>query len=183
MLDQLDQQLNSSEGSPNSSSQQSQEGASESQKPSGNTPADSESGKPTQNEEGSQPNSGSKSQGKPSSQGVQEALKESADEIASRLQSERLANREAAKQRSNNSKKRPGEPGGQPDDRGITQNPPTGNSALPKAILDAGNNWGRLREKRADDLTEGRREVFDPEFSDAIRAYYRALGKQSSEKP
>jgi hypothetical protein len=110
-------------------------------------------------------------------------LKESADEIASRLQSERLANREAAKQRSNNSKKRPGEPGGQPDDRGITQNPPTGNSALPKAILDEGNNWGRLREKRADDLTEGRREVFDPEFSDAIRAYYRALGKQSSEKP
>jgi len=183
MLDQLDQQLNSNEGSSDSGSQPSPEGATESHKPSANNPTDGDSGKPTPNNEGSKPNSGNQSQGKPSSQSVQDALKESADEIASRLQSERLANREAAKQRSSNAKKRPGEPGGQPDDRGITQNPPTGNSALPKAVLDAGSNWGRLREKRADDLTEGRREVFDPEFSDAIRAYYRALGKQSSEKP
>jgi hypothetical protein len=91
-----------------------------------------------------------------------------------------LANRQANKQKSASSKKPSSQPGGQPDDKGMTRGQPTGNSALPPALLEAGNQWGRLREKRADDVIEGRREIYDPEFSDAIRAYYRALGKQAS---
>jgi hypothetical protein len=48
-------------------------------------------------------------------------------------------------------------------------------------MLDKGIEWGRLREQRAEQVIEGKREFLDPEFSDAIRAYYRALGKQGKE--
>ena len=68
------------------------------------------------------------------------------------------------------------------DDSGRTENEPTGNSALPKSMLDKGIEWGRLREQRAEQVIEGKREFLDPEFGEAIRAYYRALGKQAAEK-
>jgi len=53
---------------------------------------------------------------------------------------------------------------------------------LPNVMLDKGMEWGKLREQRAEQVIEGKREFLDPEFGDAIRAYYRALGKQGPDK-
>ena len=196
MLDSLDQYLSSEEGNANQASQsepQSAQAADDSQASQGSeaqnsNQQDTKDGSPSgqdpssQGKDGQSPNSQGKGNPQSASQreAVERSLGEVANQVASQLQSQRLANRAAAKQRNQNSKKREGQPSsGEPDDSGRTENQPTGNSALPNVMLDKGIEWGRLREQRAEQVIEGKREFLDPEFSDAIRAYYRALGKQS----
>jgi hypothetical protein len=188
MLDSLDQQLNAGTLSEGTGAQSSDESA----KNSGNEPSTEQSktgdaspgsadGKP--NDEQRDAQGGKPSSSRSDAKSVSDAMRDSADQVASQLQNERLANREAAKQKKDAaSRKQPGQNGGRPNDRGVTQNPPTGNSALPKVLFESGNDWGRLRDKRADDLIEGRREIYDPEFSEAIRAYYRALGNPTQNR-
>ncbi len=196
MLDSLDQYLASEQGNANQVSQsdtQSAQAADDSQASQGSeaqnsNQQDTKDGSPSgqdqssQGKDGQSPNSQGKGNTQSASQreAVERSLGEVANQVASQLQSQRLANRAAAKQRNQNSKKREGQPSsGEPDDSGRTENQPTGNSALPNVMLDKGIEWGRLREQRAEQVIEGKREFLDPEFSDAIRAYYRALGKQS----
>ncbi len=186
MLDSLDQQVNSGADpaslaksdapSPNAQSEGATPKPTADGDPSQGNP-DPQKGPPGDKPSGPSDPSAPKDSSSPA---VQDALREAAEQVSSQLQNERLANRQANKQKSASSKKPSSQPGGQPDDKGMTRGQPTGNSALPPALLEAGNQWGRLREKRADDVIEGRREIYDPEFSDAIRAYYRALGKQAS---
>jgi len=196
MLDSLDQYLASEQGNAEQMSasdpQSGQTGDDSQTAKSGeaqnSNPQDSKDASPSGQQPSNQGKDGksSNSQGKGDSQSasqreaVERSLGEVANQVASQLQSQRLANRAAAKQRNQNSKKREGQPSsGEPDDSGRTENQPTGNSALPNVMLDKGIEWGRLREQRAEQVIEGKREFLDPEFSDAIRAYYRALGKQS----
>jgi hypothetical protein len=196
MLDSLDQYLASEQGNADQASasdpQSGQAGDDSQTAKSGeaqnSNPQDSKDASPSGQEPSNQGKDGQspKSQGKGDSQSasqreaIERSLGEVANQVASQLQSQRLANRAAAKQRNQNSKKREGQPStGEPDDSGRTENQPTGNSALPNVMLDKGIEWGRLREQRAEQVIEGKREFLDPEFSDAIRAYYRALGKQS----
>jgi hypothetical protein len=189
MLDALDQQLASSEqpqGSDPANSQANADGKSDSNadgksdqagksqegRPQGGKESEAAGPNP---QESNQANAGDKS-------GSQKALAAAADQIASQLQSQRMANRNAAKQRSQSAKKPNGDSSAEPDDTGRTENQPVGNSALPNVMLDKGMEWGRLRQQRAEQVIEGKREFLDPEFGDAIRAYYRALGKQGLDK-
>jgi hypothetical protein len=110
---------------------------------------------------------------------MREAFRDAANEIAAQLQSERMANRQNAdpskRQGKNSSSARTG---GQPDDSGRSINPAVGDSRLPAVPVLPGEDWGLLREQRAEDVSQGRRDAIDPEFSDAIRAYFRALGQR-----
>ena len=185
MLDALDQQLAGSEQQQGSDPANSQANSQSNADGKSEQAGKSQEGKPQEGNKGdaagpnpqesNQADAGDKS-------GSQKALASAADQIASQLQSQRMANRNAAKQRSQGAKKPNGETSAEPDDTGRTENQPVGNSALPNVMLDKGMEWGRLRQQRAEQVIEGKREFLDPEFGDAIRAYYRALGKQGLDK-
>lgn len=179
MLDALDRQLNSGgESTSQSSKPSSPKGTDAQSATQDNRPSDGDGSR--QENAKQDDSSGERNQGKgakPSPGAVQDALRESAEQVASQLQNERLAQRQKSRDKSNAPKRPSTQPGGQPNDDGNTRGQPTGNSSLPAVSLEVGSDWGRLREKRADDVTEGRREIYDPEFSDAIRAYYRALAR------
>jgi hypothetical protein len=53
---------------------------------------------------------------------------------------------------------------------------------LPNSQSSNDRDWGKLRTQRAVDVKEGTRESFDPEFDQAIRAYYQAIGNAASGK-
>jgi hypothetical protein len=110
---------------------------------------------------------------------LRDALRESADEIAARLQNERLNKaRNRARESRNSKNTNRSSSTSEPDDQGRTQNAPTGDSRLPAVVNRLGQDWGSLRDQRAEDVTQGKRDAFDPEYSDAIRAYFRALGER-----
>ncbi len=39
-------------------------------------------------------------------------------------------------------------------------------------------DWEKLRDQRAENAVEVRRDDYDPEFSEAIRAYFQSLGNR-----
>ncbi len=48
---------------------------------------------------------------------------------------------------------------------------------LPAGSGAKAREWGKLRTQRAEQVLEGTRETFDPEYDSTIRAYYEAIGK------
>ncbi len=171
MLDSLDQQLRSGQGgrnaeeTPGAETKGSDQG---SQSPS----KTSSSGPP---KAGESQRDGAESPGKSN---IQDALRASADDIASRLQSERMANRKGSKSSKRSERPVGAQTDGLPNDQGRTQSPSVGDSRLAPVRREGNNDWGRLREQGAEDISEGRREMLDPDFNEAIQAYFRALGRQ-----
>ena len=47
---------------------------------------------------------------------------------------------------------------------------------LPGMTGTRNREWGKLRAQRTQDAVEGRRDEYDPEFEELIKAYYRGLG-------
>ena len=179
LLDSLDsqlaaEQLGNSDGSKPANAQANAQAGAESN--SQNSQADQPSD--TQGQQAGQPQDSGPS--KSQNAGSQKALADAASEIAAQLQSQRLANRNAAKERSQKAKGPSSESSAEPDDTGRTEGQPVGNSVLPNVMIDKGIEWGKLREQRAEQVIEGKREFLDPEFGEAIRAYYRALGRKSA---
>jgi hypothetical protein len=112
-------------------------------------------------------------------EGTQRALRDSADRVAGQLQRERMAGQQERSEGEPGSRSASSKPSGQrPDDQGRTEGSPAGDSRLPSLPTLTGQDWGRLREQRAEDVTQGKRDSLDPEYSDAIRAYFRALGER-----
>ncbi|XZE32964.1 hypothetical protein SH501x_003735 [Pirellulaceae bacterium SH501] len=54
---------------------------------------------------------------------------------------------------------------------------------LPSTVKRMDRDWGRLRQQKAEQVLEGTRETFDPEFDAAIRAYYQAIATPKSSPP
>lgn len=54
---------------------------------------------------------------------------------------------------------------------------------LPSTVKGRDRDWGRLRQQKAEQVLEGTRETFDPEFDAAIRAYYQAIANPKSPPP
>jgi hypothetical protein len=197
LLDSLDQQLNGRNGAPNDSGQsgrsdasdsssEGQQGQNSQSQPTGqDSPSPSSLNQDTkpQNGEGQRESDGvgrDATQSKPrGNERLRDALRESADEIAARLQNERLSKaRNRARDSRNSKNTNRSSSTSEPDDQGRTQNAPTGDSRLPAVVNRLGQDWGSLRDQRAEDVTQGKRDAFDPEYSDAIRAYFRALGER-----
>ena len=45
-----------------------------------------------------------------------------------------------------------------------------------------GSDWGQLRERRTDDVTEGRAATIAPQYRREIEAYFRAIARRAAEK-
>jgi hypothetical protein len=57
-----------------------------------------------------------------------------------------------------------------------------GAGLLPAAKQTAGQDWGRLPQKVANDLMEGRREVAPSEYRSAVDAYFKTVAERASGK-
>lgn len=169
-LDELDRKLNSMSGNQNQSQsemQSSSEGNSQGQD-SQNADAD-KSGKEEDNRNGSR--------SRPDS-----SLQSAANQLAGKMNQERMSMRESesnsnSKSDKNNSSKDSNQASAKPGKAKVfdsAKNPFT----LPERSKGIDREWGRLRNQRADDVIEGRREEYDPEYSAAIKAYYKGLGKK-----
>ena len=45
-----------------------------------------------------------------------------------------------------------------------------------------GSEWGQLRERRTDDVAEGRPTTIAPQYRREIEAYFRAIARQASQQ-
>ncbi len=169
MLDVLDRQLNSL---PSNNDQQTQSENNSNEKPS------SKGSTPTESKNASSRNSGEEDDRKGARSAFKDSVKSSAEKLAGAMGQERMSRRSAsqsAKDSRNDSKSKPSrgnQPGRGPDfENG-------GEFVLPGIARGQNREWGKLREQRAEDAVEGRRDEFDPEFSEAIQAYYKALGSR-----
>lgn len=169
-LDELDRKLNAS-GSKQSQSQSEMQSSSE-----GNSESQ-DSQNSNQNESNKEEDNRDGSRSKPNS-----SLQSAANQLAGKMNQERLAMRESEsnnsqKSEKNNNAKDASQTKGNPGRAKVFDS--TKNAfTLPERSKGIDREWGRLRDQRADDVIEGRREEFDPEYSAAIKAYYKGLGKK-----
>ncbi|MFN9437355.1 MAG: hypothetical protein ACK6DC_20760 [Planctomycetota bacterium] len=180
MLDLLDQQLRAMASPAQARSSQADPAQTPPAAPQSQPSKEPPSGRGSRSAAASQAKGDSRKDSGPSDgNGSAKALRESADRIAAQLQRERMTRdrqqSESASASSNTSTTASTE---RPDDQGRSENPPVGDSRLPSLPTLSGQDWGRLRGQRAEEVTQGRRDAVDPEYSDAIRAYFRALGEQ-----
>jgi hypothetical protein len=113
---------------------------------------------------------------------LQDAIRQSADQLSSAMNQARLDQQASNVQNKSNALSRSSRNGmkgqrGQSDTAGEDGANPAAIGVLPNRTLELNRDWGQLREQRAEDVIEGNRDEFDPEFSEAIQAYYRAVGK------
>ena len=117
-----------------------------------------------------------------SNRSLQDAIRQSADQLSNAMNQARLDQQASSMQNKSNSPNKPSRNGmkvqrGQSDTAGEDRANRAAVGVLPNRTLELNRDWGQLREQRAEDVIEGNRDEFDPEFSDAIQAYYRAVGK------
>ena len=169
MLDVLDRQLNSppsTSGKPTQGENDSKDGV-----PSkGSEPSESQSAS-SNKATGDEDRNGARS-------AFKDSVKSSAEKLAGAMGQERISRRSASQTVKDARKDSKGKPtrGSQPGHGPNFEN--GGEFILPGVARGQNKDWGKLREQRAEDAVEGRRDDFDPEFSEAIQAYYKALGNR-----
>ncbi len=169
MLDVLDRQLNSppsTSGKPTQGESNSNDGP-----PSkGSEPSESQSSS-SKNTTGEEDRNGARS-------AFKDSVKSSAEKLAGAMGQERVSRRSAS-QNAKDSRKDPKGKSTRGNQPGQGPNFDNGSAfVLPGIASGHYKDWGKLREQRAEDAVEGRRDEFDPEFSEAIQAYYKALGNR-----
>lgn len=113
---------------------------------------------------------------------MQDSIRQSADQLANSMNQERLdqrSNSQQAKSKSAN-KSKSARTQGKPSlatESGEDWGAPTVVGGLPERGFETNREWGQLREQSAEDVVEGNRDEFDPEYNEAIQAYYRAISK------
>jgi len=117
-----------------------------------------------------------------SNRSLQDAIRQSADQLSNAMNQARLDQQASTVQNKSNALSRSSRNGmkGQRGQSNIADEDganPAAIGVLPNRTLELNRDWGQLREQRAEDVIEGNRDEFDPEFSEAIQAYYRAVGK------
>ena len=172
-LDVLDRQLNSDPGSRET--QPHDADASTDNNPSKDKPTSEQisSNNPTLKQPGAKDDrNGARS-------ALQDSVKSSAEKLAGSMGQERLAQRTASQSQkgsrneSQGKQSRASRPGND-----LSRLEKAGEFNLPGLTRVPNSDWGKLRNQRAEDAVEGRRDEFDPEFSEAIKAYYKALGNR-----
>jgi hypothetical protein len=66
-------------------------------------------------------------------------------------------------------------------DPGSGEMPPDG-FLDPSGIARTGSEWGQLRERRTDEVAEGRGATIAPQYRREIEAYFRAIARQASQQ-
>lgn len=149
----------------------------------------SSNGKPAEGE------NSSKSEGQPKSEGqqgegadkqgdrngaqssFQDSVRNSADKLSGAMNQDRLSQRSASNQAQNSSSKESSQSRSNKQGRGMASQE-SGTFVLPGRSKEPSRDWGNLREQRAEDVIEGRRDEYDPEFVEAIKAYFKAMGSR-----
>ena len=170
MLDVLDRQMNSG----NNNSDQSAVTNNNQEQP------NSDGSKPQveSNATGSKPEGSSEDRNGARSS-FKDTVKSSAEKLSSSMGQERLAQRaESQSQSTSREQSRGSRPQGNKSRNSRVQNDKSADFRLPGASRTPGRDWGKLRDQRAEDAVEGQRDEFDPEFSQAIQACYKALGNR-----
>ena len=170
MLDVLDRQMNSDDNAPDQSAVA---GAKEEQ-------AISDGSKPQVDSKatGSKPNGSSEDRNGARSS-FKDTVKSSAEKLSNSMGQERLAQRsESQSQSTSREQARGSRLQGNKSRNSRLQTEKSADFRLPSASRGPGRDWGKLRDQRVEDAVEGQRDEFDPEFSQAIQAYYKALGNQ-----
>ncbi len=172
MLDVLDRQLNSN---PNKDSQVGPASASSESQSSQNSP-------PSQSASQSDPKSKQTGAGEDRNgarSAFKDTVKSSAEKLASSMGQQRLNQRFESKSQRNSRNDNSGKQsqGGQKSG-GFSNLEKSGDFSLPGMMRSTNREWGRLREQRVEDAVEGRRDDYDPEFSNAIQAYTKGLGRR-----
>ncbi len=175
MLDDLDRQLNSPQ---NDSSEDADSNASQSQEKS-SSKSKSDSANSSAKSAKSSANSQSDQTGVRST--FEDSLRASADQLAGNMNQDRLSQRNAkqqAKSKLGNDSLGKQSKGATPG-RDLAKPELGGTFNLPGMAKETPRDWGKLRSQRAEDVVEGYRDEFDPEFSQAIQAYYRAMSDKA----
>ncbi|MEQ1828554.1 MAG: hypothetical protein ABL921_21510 [Pirellula sp.] len=169
LLDELDRELN--DGSNNS--QQQQAGSKKDDSPQG-TSSGRENTSSNKNSSDSDQDDRSGT-GRP----FKDSVRQSAKRLSGGMNQDRLNQKTAMQEKQANARKDLDVSQAQQSGRGMaqTQAGPQANSfMLPGRSDELLQEWGKLRTQRAEDVIEGKREVYDPEFAEAIKAYYRSMG-------
>ena len=146
---------------------------------------------PSSNGKSAQGENSSKSEGQPrasaeeqgdrngSRNSFQDSVRNSADNLSGTMNQDRLNQRSANNQTRNSSRKESSQSQSQANKqgRGMAGQEP-GAFMLPGRSREPSRDWGNLREQRAEDTIEGRRDEYDPEFVEAIKAYFKAMGSR-----
>ena len=117
-----------------------------------------------------------------SARSLQDSIRQSADKLSNAMNQDRLDQQKGSQQAKSNSPSKSSRTSkngkqSQSSTAGEDRSNPSAIGVLPNRTLEANRDWGQLREQRAEDVVEGKRDEFDPEFNEAIQAYYRAIGK------
>ena len=109
----------------------------------------------------------------------QDSVRNSADNLSGAMNQDRLNQRSASNQTRNSSRNESSQSQSQANKqgRGMAGQEP-GAFVLPGRSKEPSRDWGNLREQRAEDTIEGRRDEYDPEFVEAIKAYFKAMGSR-----
>ncbi len=172
-LDVLDRQLNLNPGSRET--QPHDADASTDNNPSKNNPATEQ--KSSRNQASKQAGADEDRNGARSA--LKDSVKASAEKLAGSMSQEWIAQRTAnqsqngARKESQGKQSRASRPGND-----LSRLEKAGEFNLPGLTRVPSGDWGKLRNQRAEDAVEGRRDEFDPEFSEAIKAYFKALGNR-----
>lgn len=123
---------------------------------------------------------GSESMANPSSgraDSMESSLRNAANQIASRMNQQRSQKMQASKQsrsqqsNSNQSKQAASSTGSMSEDQRTNFD----SYFLPDRDSESKGDWGKLRKQAAEQNLQGSRDPFDPEFDQAIQAYFRTL--------
>ena len=170
MLDVLDRQLNSDANQSEQSSESQADAKDEESK------SDGEKTPPGPKAASSKP-SGSMEDRNGSRSSFKDSIKSSSDKLSSSMGQERLAHRAESQSQSNarnQSHRNREQASNSKNSRSSVKK--DSDFSLPGLSGVPNRDWGKLRDQRVEDAVEGQRDEFDPEFSQAIRAYYKALG-------
>jgi hypothetical protein len=147
------------------------------------TPVENDASKPSANQNSAATKPASRSsEGKDtedrsgSGQSVRSSVREAADQLAGAMGQERRMQSNSANDRDANAQSESNSSQSSKSGRGIGPAGPIQDFVLPSRQRENAKDWAKLRSQRAEDVIEGKRETFDPEFSDAIKAYYQAIG-------
>lgn len=110
---------------------------------------------------------------------MESSLRNAANQIASRMSQQRSQKMQASKQsrsnsqqsNSNQSKQAASSTGSMSEDQRTNFD----SYFLPDRDLEMKGDWGKLRKQAAEQNLQGSREAFDPDFDQAIQAYFRTL--------
>ena len=174
MLDLLDRQLNADSKGGDSPQPNAPTTASERDPKSSNTSSNSEiqTNQSSKSGQSQEDRTGSRS-------AFKDSVKSAAEKLAGLMGQGRLAQRSAAQARKNaRSDSQANQSKGSRADRDLSNIEAGEDFVLPGMNRVQNRDWGKLRDQRTKDAVEGRRDELDPEFEEAIQAYYRALGNR-----